>query len=67
MIDGDILDGIKSKFMQCVQEEELNKETAGHSMTLMLYNYLKLEAFRTRLDMKEQKETHGELLNLIST
>ena len=36
-------------------------------MTLMLYNYLKLEAFRTRLDMKEQKETHGELLNLIST
>ena len=36
-------------------------------MTLMLYNYLKLEGLRTRADMNEQKETHGELLNLIAT
>ena len=67
VIHTDVLDGIKSKFMQSVHEEQLNKETAGHSMTLMLYNYLKLEACRTRVDIKEQKETHGELLNLIAT
>ena len=36
-------------------------------MTLMLYNYLKLEALRTKLDANDLKETHGELLNLIAT
>ena len=36
-------------------------------MTLMLYNYLKLEALRTKYDINDLKETHGELLNLIAT
>ena len=36
-------------------------------MTLMLYNYLKLEALRTRSDVNDLKASHGELLNLIAT
>ena len=53
--------------MQSVHEEKLSKESAGHSMTLMLYNYLKLESLRTKTDVNDLRETHGELINLIAT
>ena len=67
IVSTDLLEGIKSKFMENVQSYGLSREKGGHQMTLMLYNYLKLGGCMSALDKQDTFSTHGELLNLVAT